>query len=135
VTDTKEVPAGLVGVNCAYCGEQADKFSSGVPNCWRCWDWNKLNGPAARYWSKRLDIALRLLEGRDVDPSELQGMNGVGSIDMHDLMSWNKWGIVSEVNTMFASLRALHAIYGGQILNNQEGVHLRDDLNEGVSGD
>jgi len=28
----------------------AEKHMSGTPICWPCWNWVKLNGPAARHW-------------------------------------------------------------------------------------
>lgn len=34
------------------CGRPADKTSSGSPECWGCWNWRKLDGPAARHWAK-----------------------------------------------------------------------------------
>jgi hypothetical protein len=37
--------------NC-YCGQPAQKISSGTPECWKCWNWRKLDGPAARHWEK-----------------------------------------------------------------------------------
>ena len=43
---------GVDAIVCAYCGGPSNKVSSGVSNCWRCWNWRKLDGPAARHWLK-----------------------------------------------------------------------------------
>lgn len=37
---------------CAYCEKNAEKYSSGIPECWDCWYQRKLNMPAASHWQK-----------------------------------------------------------------------------------
>jgi hypothetical protein len=38
-----------------YCGAPTNRRHSGVWECQACWDWRKLNGPAARYWVERIN--------------------------------------------------------------------------------
>lgn len=44
--------------SCDRCGLPADKFSSGVPECWPCWNYRKLDRPAAKYWARVTDDIL-----------------------------------------------------------------------------
>jgi len=38
---------------CSWCGTRPTwKIASGAPECWDCWYWRKLDGPAARYWQR-----------------------------------------------------------------------------------
>ena len=42
---------------CEVCGKSEDEVGqidthSGVLECWPCWNWRKLNGPASTAWSK-----------------------------------------------------------------------------------
>jgi hypothetical protein len=41
---------------CAYCGKTGDEsvvgYHSGSYECGSCWNWRKLDGPAARHWFK-----------------------------------------------------------------------------------
>lgn len=37
---------------CWNCGNPADKYSSGNPECWPCWNWRKMDFPAASHWAK-----------------------------------------------------------------------------------
>jgi ribosomal protein L37AE/L43A len=37
-----------------YCGAPTNRCHSGVWECQDCWDWRKLDGPAARYWAERI---------------------------------------------------------------------------------
>lgn len=38
---------------CAYCGIRPTwKIASNQPECWPCWYWRKLDGPAARHWKR-----------------------------------------------------------------------------------
>ena len=38
---------------CGYCGVRpTTKIASSMPECNYCWDWRKLDGPAARHWSE-----------------------------------------------------------------------------------
>ncbi len=48
---------------CATCGSPADKTSSGLPECWPCWNWRKLDGPAARHWAR---VATEFLSNVDM---------------------------------------------------------------------
>lgn len=43
-----------------YCGKPADKYSSGRSECWDCWNWRKLDGPAARYWVEKINSLFEL---------------------------------------------------------------------------
>jgi len=41
------------GSKCAHgCGRDADKYSSGMLECWPCWNIRKLEGPAADHWAR-----------------------------------------------------------------------------------
>ena|SRR5947209_5441158 len=56
---------------CAYCGttERARGIHSNVAECQRCWDWRKLDGPAARHWVR-------------------VGREWLSNIDIHDLSNF-----------------------------------------------
>ena len=59
---------------CAYCGATPSdtvdvSTHSGVEECGACWNWRKLDGPAARHWNR---VAKEL----------------VSNIDAHDLMTF-----------------------------------------------
>lgn len=57
------------------CGEPAVKFSSGRPECWKCWNWRKLDGPAARHWA---EVSTQFLSNVDMyDLSNYFGQCGV----------------------------------------------------------
>jgi hypothetical protein len=45
-------PAQAPDYGTCGCGKPADKFSSGQRECWGCWNYRKLDGPAARHWAK-----------------------------------------------------------------------------------
>ena len=85
---------------CATCGNPADKISSGSPECWDCWNWRKLDGPAARYWIDRLQQAENLLFEQGPD--------------MHDVETWGRWGIANEVAQMLHGLGRLRQLYEAQ---------------------
>lgn len=76
-------PPGIQGQTCATCGGPADKISSGRLECWRCWDWRKLDGPAAAYWIS----AIENLFSNDAGTAP----------DYHDYETWSKWGVRDEV--------------------------------------
>lgn len=43
---------------CQVCAKVYDyevRHHSGVRECQVCWDWRKLNGPMARYWSEKIE--------------------------------------------------------------------------------
>lgn len=49
----REFRAELESTPCAHgCGRYADKYSSGTPECWPCWNRRKLDLPAARHWAE-----------------------------------------------------------------------------------
>ena len=54
--------------SCA-CGKPAEKVSSGVPECWPCWNRRKLDLPAARHWAR---VAEQFLS----------------NVDLYDLMTY-----------------------------------------------
>lgn len=83
VTRTSPLSAGVVGKKCATCGGQAEKYSSGILECWSCWNWRKLNGPAATYWIEAVDY--------------LFSHDGGSGPDMIDIEQWEKWGIADEM--------------------------------------
>jgi hypothetical protein len=47
-----EARAAKAKTTCAYCGGPAGRYHSGVLECQSCWDWRKLDGPAARHWAR-----------------------------------------------------------------------------------
>lgn len=54
-------------IRCSHGGDHpAERFRSGVPVCWRHWKWEKLEGPAARHWSKAADAFLRKVDTYDL---------------------------------------------------------------------
>lgn len=65
------------------CGKPADKFSSGVPECWGCWNWRKLDGPAARHWARVSEEFLSNVDAYDLTkflPAALGDERGVDMI-------------------------------------------------------
>lgn len=48
------------------CGRTAGKITSGRWECGICWNWRKLDGPAARYWQPRMAAALENVDMHDV---------------------------------------------------------------------
>jgi len=58
---------------CNYCGTEGDDsmigYHSGSWECQPCWDWRKLDGPAARHWAK---VTTEFLS----------------NVDMHDVMTF-----------------------------------------------
>lgn len=45
------------------CGDPADKYSSGIPECYNCNRWRKLQRPAALHWEK---VAAEFLSNVDM---------------------------------------------------------------------
>lgn len=77
------IPAGLVGKKCASCGNQANKYSSGILECWECWNWRKLDRAAAKYWVEAVDYVF--------------AHDGGSGPDLIDIEQWEEWGIVDEM--------------------------------------
>lgn len=49
----KEFKEELASTPCAHgCGRPSERYSSGTPECWACWNRRKLDLPAARHWGK-----------------------------------------------------------------------------------
>ena len=69
-----------------FCGAETSGYHSGRWECQECWDWRKLDGPAARHWSK---VATEFLS----------------NVDCYDLFTYfAKCGISSdEAKTMLES--------------------------------
>ena len=50
--EPEDTPPVDVTPKCAYCGTEGDySYHSGVRECPSCWDYRKLDGPAARHWA------------------------------------------------------------------------------------
>lgn len=45
---------------------QAERYWNGAPVCWPCWNWNKLDRPAAKHWADTLGEALAKLDMHDI---------------------------------------------------------------------
>lgn len=54
---------------CAYCGGDGARTHSGILECGRCWDYRKLDRPAALHWAK-------------------VGESFLSNVDMYDLMDY-----------------------------------------------
>jgi len=53
--------------DCAHgCGRRADKYSSGTPECWQCWNRRKLDLPAATHWAEAADKFLSNVDAYDL---------------------------------------------------------------------
>ena len=78
---------------CATCGNPAQKVSSGTPECWRCWDYRKLHGPAVDYWTKRIP---QLFE---------YGPDGI------DWELWEAWGMREAMNKALHTLLAVNQAF------------------------
>jgi hypothetical protein len=48
------------------CGRPAEKTTSGVDECWRCWNRHKLDLPAARAWKAQVEQFLQLVDPYDL---------------------------------------------------------------------
>lgn len=48
------------------CGREAEKISSGSPECWPCWNRRKLDLPAARHWARVADEFLSNVDFYDL---------------------------------------------------------------------
>ena len=101
-------PAGVRGKRCSSCGGPADKFSSGTPECWPCWNWRKIDGPAARYWVKAID-------GLFEDPE-----SGSRGPDLIDLQQWHKLGVYDKVVAALETLTELRDQYKAEIDKRKE---------------
>lgn len=84
------MPEKLSIGKCASCQREASKFSSGVPECWVCWEFRKLLGPESKFWIEGIGKLFS---------------NDFGSgPDLNDLSRWKNLGILDEVS------EALHVI-------------------------
>lgn len=75
---------------CGYCGRVYDnpvRYHSGVRECGSCWNWRKLDGPMASYWTEKID-----------------SLNE--NIDLYDIDTWNRMGISDEMTDAIMTLRA-----------------------------
>lgn len=54
---------------CAYCGGPDARTHSGILECGRCWDYRKLDRPAALHWAK-------------------VGAEFLSNVDMYDVMTY-----------------------------------------------
>jgi hypothetical protein len=101
-------PAGVRGKKCTSCGGPADKFSSGELECWACWNWRKIDGPAARYWVKAID-------GLFEDPE-----SGSRGPDLIDIAKWTDWGVLDKVGDALVALKDLRTRYQAEIARAEE---------------
>lgn len=86
---------------CASCGTfyaHPVAYHSGTRECGSCWEWRKLEGPAARYW----DSAIEHLFVAD---------NGSSGPDLNDYVTWRRMGIRDEVVEALNVLEALRVRY------------------------
>lgn len=88
---------------CVYCEKNQGVIHSGVFECGVCWDWRKLNGPAARYWVAAID---RLF----YDPE-----TGSSAPDLIDIEHWDKWGLKDEITYAILLLREMRERYQEEI--------------------
>ncbi len=77
-------------MHCSYgCGFEAEEIRhhSGVPECGVCWDWRKLDGPAASHWAK---VTREFLSNIDLyDCSKFFDRCGIADkIPGTDVMRW-----------------------------------------------
>ena len=74
------------------CGKPAERYWHGSAICWECWNWYKLDGPAARHW---LEVSNTFLS----------------NVDMYDLTMFlpNSIGLTKEeIEVMLNSAQKLH---------------------------
>jgi hypothetical protein len=52
---------------CAYCGSTDASVAqhSGIDECRKCWNWRKLDGPAAKHWFKASTMCLSNVDAYD----------------------------------------------------------------------
>jgi hypothetical protein len=86
-----------------YCGNPAQKISSGSPECWRCWDWRKIGADAARYWSKAIDHLFVNENGSGPDPNDWE--------------LWDRWGMRESMTQALYALRAVQQAYDEMLAN------------------
>lgn len=55
-------------VMCVYGPKEhpAQRYQSGRPVCWPCWNWNKLDHPAALHWAKVAEGFLSNVDAYDL---------------------------------------------------------------------
>lgn len=104
----------MKGEKCATCGNPADKYSSGTPECWKCWNWRKLDRPAAYYWVKAIDNLFT--DGFSAAP------------DFHDLKTWASWELSDSVERALYTLIALRHAYQ-HMLDNPHPWKQQDEAN------
>lgn len=98
---------------CSYCGNPGARTHSGRLECGRCWNWRKLESPAARYWSKAIT---RLF-------SDGEGSSGP---DYNDYMMWERWGMRDSVVKALYTLSALEQAYE-EMLENPRPWSVKED--------
>lgn len=93
------------GKPCGYCGtwQNEPRVHSGYVECGKCWNWRKLNGPAARYWVAAID---RLF----YDPE-----TGSSGPDLNDLHHWEKWDLTDEMTYALMLLQDVRDRYQEEI--------------------
>ena len=64
--DIEEATSKCITTRCGNCGTLTDGFHSGDYECGPCWDWRKLDGPAASYWSRVTHEFLKQVDMHDV---------------------------------------------------------------------
>lgn len=103
-------PAGPEAYKCGYCARTFPfivRHHSGVRECGDCWNWRKLDGPAARYWTK----AIANLFSND---------DGAGP-DLIDYQQWERWGIRDELVDALNALETIRERYEIAIEADAEG--------------
>lgn len=84
-------------IKCSYCGTMGASIHNGVGECQSCWNWRKLEGPAARYWTRSIEALFA---------------NNYGSgPDFNDWRTWREWGIDEEVKQAILTFDALRVRY------------------------
>jgi hypothetical protein len=104
ISVTNEVPATPL-VKCAYCGtEGSHRIHSGVYECQDCWDWRKLNSPAARYWyilSRMVSSSVDTYDLLDFFPKEL-------GLSKDDIAAFNR--IISTMAAKTGEMATAHHV-------------------------
>lgn len=80
------------------CGRDAEKTSSGHPECWPCWNRRKLDLPAAEHWARVSAEFLSNVDMYDV-MTYLPERCGLGKDDMQTMIQ-----AVRKVQTYSAAL-------------------------------
>jgi len=88
---------------CSHCGNPAQKISSGTPECWKCWNWRKIDSSAAKYWVKGIDSLFNNEYGAGPDPNDWE--------------QWGRWGMRESMILALHTLRAVGQAYEEMIAN------------------